>query len=69
MPSSSITITPNYFVSSKNLTFPVYIKNSDEDYFDVTHIQEITLDTFCMFHSSLDKIEIIKRIKKYLTVV
>ncbi len=53
----------------KNLTFPVYIKNSDEDYFDVTHIQEITLDTFCMFHSSLDKKEIIKRIKKYLTVV
>ena len=46
----------------------MYIKNSDQDFFDVTHIQEVTLDTFCMFHPSLDKKEIIKRVKKYLTV-
>ena len=46
----------------------MYIKNKEQKYFDVTHIQEVSLDTFCTFHSSLDKKEIIKRVKKYLTV-
>ena len=30
--------------------------------------KKLSLDTFCMFHPSLDKKEIIKRVKKYLTV-
>ena len=65
-----ISVCAPIFISrkKKDLIFPMYIKNSDQDFFDVTHIQEVTLDTFCMFHPSLDKKEIIKRVKKYLTV-
>ena len=65
-----ISLCAPIFISKKNkdLTFPVYIKNGEEDYFDITHIQQVTLDTFCMFHPSLDKKEIIKRVEKYLTI-
>lgn len=65
-----ISVCAPIFISrkKKDLIFPMYIKNSDQDIFDVTHIQEVTLDTFCMFHPSLNKKEIIKRVKKYLTV-
>lgn len=65
-----ISVCAPIFISrkKKDLIFPMYIKNSDQEFFDVTHIQEVTLDTFCMFHPSLDKKEIIKRVKKYLTV-
>lgn len=65
-----ISVCAPIFISrkKKDLIFPMYIKNKEQKYFDVTHIQEVTLDTFCMFHSSLDKREIIKRVKKYLTV-
>ena len=65
-----ISVCAPIFISrkKKDLIFPMYIKNSDQEYFDVTHIQEVALDTFCMFHPLLDKKEIIKRVKKYLTV-
>ena len=52
----------------KTLTFPMYIKNRKDDYFDVTHIQEVSLDTFCNFHPSLDKNLIVERIETYLKV-
>ena len=65
-----ISLCAPIFIERKNktLTFPMYIKNKEQKYFDVTHIQEVSLDTFCMFHSSLDKKIIINRVKKYLTV-
>ena len=65
-----ISLCAPIFIERKNKTliFPMYIKNKEQKYFDVTHIQEVSLDTFCTFHSSLDKKDIIKRVKKYLTV-
>ena len=41
-------------------------KNKEQKYFDVTHIQEVSLDNFVLF-IPLHK-EIIKHVKKYLTV-
>ena len=58
------------FISRKrrDLTFPMYIKKTDDDYFDVTHIQEVSLKTFCKFHPTLDKKIVVEHVKNYLSV-
>ena len=48
-----ISVCAPIFISrkKKDLIFPMYIKNSDQEYFDVTHIQNLHWILFvCFIH-------------------